>query len=358
MITLKDLAREVGVSTHTISDILGGDMRYSDKTRKRVMEAADRFGYRPNRQARVLRGAKSGIIGMIKSASVVQTPLERVLFAGEAIHSAGYELVAYDVYWHHDGLERAVDGLIDARAEGIIVSAVGTPDLTRSALQRLFKSDIPLVIMSGGIWPERSYVSANFRRGGELQAGHLLNLGYRRPLILMGEGDQRHDSVAKRVEGALSAFEAAGLSVPLVRGPATEREGSEARPLDASYQPGYEAMARLIRSGEVPDAVVCINDYIAIAAIQACHDHGLRVPEDIAFIGFDNSTAGVYSIPRLTTIHQPTREIAWKTVEVLVEEIRNGGPRNGTPEMIEMDCHLVPRESCGCKLNSTSSSTL
>lgn len=348
MITLKDLARELGVSTHTVSDVLGGDARYSANTRKRVMETADRFGYRPNRQARILRGAKSGLIGMLKSSSVLQAPLERSLFAGEAIHRAGYEMMAYDVYWHYDGLARAVDSLIELRVEGVIVASLATDVFSEAPLQRLLKSGIPLVMMGGHRTPEHPYVSADFHQGGALQAKHALDLGCRHPVILLGKGETAHASIKTRLEAALTIFRDAGVKAGIVEGKhEAATDDFPARPVLASYQPGYEAMSQLIRSRKLPDVVICINDYLAIAAMQACHDQGIRVPGDVAFIGFDNSTAGEYATPRLTTIHQPVREVARRTVDILVEAIRN---RNSTQENapdIELACQLIVRESCG-----------
>lgn len=348
MITLKDLARELGVSTHTVSDVLGGDERYSATTRKRVMETADRLGYRPNRQARILRGAKSGLIGMLKSSSVLQAPLERSLFAGEAIHRAGYELMAYDVYWHYDGLARAVDSLIELRVEGVIVAAMTTDVFSEAPLQRLLKSGIPLVMMGGHRTPEHPYVSADFQQGGALQAKHALDLGCRHPVILLRKEETAHASVKKRVEAAQTVFREAGVKAEIVEGKhEAATDDFPARPVLASYQPGYEAMSRLIRSRKLPDAVICINDYLAIAAMQACHDHGVRVPGDVAFIGFDNSTAGEYATPRLTTIHQPVREVARRTVDILVEAIRNRNSARKNIANIELECRLIIRESCG-----------
>ena len=283
-ITLKDIAREAGVSIYAVSHILRGDTRYNLQTAARVKAVAERLGYRPNRQAQVLRGGKSGVIGMIQVVSVVQTTLERSLFAGTGIQKQGYGLLAYDIHWHSEGLEHAIDAFLDYRVEGVLVCGTLTPDKQSSALQRLVASGIPLVTMGTGGVPGYCHVAADFFQGGQLQARHCLRLGYRSPVFILAEGDLVFESVRLRLQGARSVFEKAGIRLNVVE---TKRDLSQTRehPLEANYAPGYEAACQILKGRKKYDVLIGSNDYLAIAAIQAFHDHGVSVPDDLAEIG-------------------------------------------------------------------------
>lgn len=352
MITLKDVASASGFSIHTVSDILNGeDPRYSQKTQLKVRETAEKLGYRPNRQARVLRGAKSGIIGMIKVVNVIQTAAERALFAGEAIYEAGYELLAYDVHWHQEGLSRAVDFMLDTRVEGVLFAVVRADFAQNEAIKRLKASGIPLVAMGGGQIPEIPYVSADFFQGGQLLARHLLEQGYRKIAFIMRKGDLRHDSNVKRFAGVESVFCEAGISVEVVEG---EMPSSSDDALSLNgYTAGFSAACEVLKGKKKFDVLICINDYVALAAIRAAKDMGIRVPEDLAVVGFDDVSSSRYSIPRLTTVFQPVREVAVKAVDVLLNKITKNNPH--VPEVTELPCKLIVRESCRTISSSTPS---
>jgi LacI family transcriptional regulator len=112
------------------------------------------------------------------------------------------------------------------------------------------------------------------------------------------------------------------------------------------YAPGQAAIRSLIESGERPEALLCSNDDMAIGAIAACVAAGLRVPEDIAITGFDNTTAGRYACPPLTTVAQPTEAVAKKAVELLLKQTR-GETISASEELVKLPCQLVVRQSCG-----------
>lgn len=339
-ITLKDIAQTIGISSYTASDILNaGDTSYSDKTQRKFREAARRMGYRPNRQARILRGTKSGLIGMLQFVNVIQSAAKRALFAGEAIYQAGYELLAYDIHWHYQGLERAADFMLDNRVESILLSGIGGADASmENTINRLKASGIPFVSMGGEITPGILHVAADIFQGGQLIGEHLLSLGYRDIAFLMSKKDS-YDIHARRLAGVESVLHDAGASIEVVKG------DMEALPEDAmflkNFASGFSAFRELLGRGKKFDAVVCVNDYMALTVLRACHEAGIR---DMPVIGFDDIASGQFSIPQLTTVAQPIREVATKAVEVLVQKI-NGIPHPDS-KIIKLPCRLVVRESC------------
>jgi DNA-binding LacI/PurR family transcriptional regulator len=119
-----------------------------------------------------------------------------------------------------------------------------------------------------------------------------------------------------------------------------------------SYAPGQAAIRSLIENGERPEVLLCSNDDMAIGAIAACVEAGWRVPEDIAITGFDNTTAGRYACPPLTTVAQPTEALAKKAVELLLKQMRGETISTGE-ELVKLPCQLVVRQSCGVGLKQT-----
>ncbi|MEO6848152.1 MAG: LacI family DNA-binding transcriptional regulator, partial [Chthoniobacterales bacterium] len=120
MATLKAIAQEVGVSIQTVSCVLNrGDIRFSEETKKRIHEVAKRLNYRVNHQARSLVGAKSGMLGMMKSLGFSYDHLEAIVLAGQAIHKFGYGVLSCDIPWYKNGLARAVDAMLDSHVEGV-----------------------------------------------------------------------------------------------------------------------------------------------------------------------------------------------------------------------------------------------
>ncbi len=346
--TLKDIAQRTGMSVHTVSDILnGGDLRYSEQTRQKVQEAAQQLDYRPNRQARILRGAKSGLIGMLKPVSVIQTAAELSLHAAEAVHRVGeYDLIAFDVHWHQQGLERAVDFLLTSRVEGILLSSldVAQPRIGK-AVQRLKASGVPLVSLGGVREPDIPWVGTDYAHGGRLLAEHLLAQGHRNIAFLAALNYLSYKSVTGRLEGLKTAFEQSGGTVEIVCGGTSDVPDEEVSL--KNFSAGESAFRELLGRAGCFDAAVCTNDYSALAVVRACQDAGIRTPGDLAVTGFDDTAMGRFTTPRLTTVAQPIREAAEKAVEVLFQAI--GGTPLPAETPLELPCHLVARESCGAR---------
>jgi LacI family transcriptional regulator len=295
------------------------------------------------------------MIGVIHAASFLQTNTERTLFAGEAICQGGYELFSNTMHWHQAGLERAVDAMLDARVEGVLLEGLPLSVGTSKALERLVRSKIPLVAMGGVKLPGISHVGADYFQGCYLLTEHLWSLGYRRISMIapcMAPGVLTMNwSIERRVSGFLEFGARQGGNkarfdvVHLF--PSKESTYS---PLGSCEQ-AKMGMRQILQREERPDAVVCSNDELALASMHACFEVGVRVPDDIAVTGFDNSTVAEYVWPPLTSVSQPAEAIAKKAVELLLRKVR-GEKLSSAEQEILLPCHLAIRDSCGAKRRS------
>ena len=352
-VTQKDIAKKVGVSRQAVAFALSDSPDYHKnlrpETRSNILEVAKKMGYVPHRYAQLMRAKKSGVIGMIKTAAAIQTSVERSFHASRAIYDAGYALLANELLWSEKALKRAVTEMLSARVEGVLLNGVWE-ESAMTDLQPLHNANIPMVSLAGARQPLIPYVVANFRQGMFDLTKHLLELGYRKLTFVSAMSAANENTVEslvyqERLKGFRDATARAGLSE------------SEARviwkPMDSStlngYEPGRSAVREVFESGDQPEALLCNNDYYAIGAIGLCAETGLRVPEDLAITGFDNTTIGSYIFPTLTTVAHPSEMLAKKAVELLLLQIR-GETISASKEFIQLPCQLVVRQSSGSRL--------
>jgi len=351
--TLKDIAKELGLSVNTVSDVLnGGDTRYSAKTRQRIYETAKRLGYRANRQAQILAGARSGLIGIIKVINFHQSGVERALYTGEAIHQNGFQILSYNVPWHEDGLNAAVQTMLDTRVEGVLLDGIRFTPEAKAIVNRLLKAKIPAVALNNTAHPAIPAVTADFYQGGRLVADHLLSLGYRKITIIAPQSALdpacARENSTLRVAGYRDRLAEAGCKAEVVTTvPAT----NELLIMGDSYESSRQAMLKILKQENRPEAVICANDHYAIGALKACREMGVEVPEEMALVGFDNTAVGNYLDPTLTSVAVTTRAVAEAAVDLLLRLIRK---ETMGPAVVTMPCSLVIRESCGSALRMKS----
>ena len=351
--TQSTLADTLGVSVRSVSAVLGNGQSTSSRvgaaTRERILKAARGLNYRPHRQAQLLRGVKSGVIGIIKPTSLLQTAVERSYFVSQAIQEAGYGLLVNEILWEEKGGHRAVEAMLDARVEGVLFLGDVSPDAAVPAeRQPLSRAKIPMVAMGSAPSPGILTVAVDCRQGVRDLTKHLLTLGHQRltlalPISPEETGVPTPWNFAERQAGFQEAADAAGLSE-------TQARVLHLAPSDNwrdNYAIGREVILRLIESGERPEVLLCSSDNMAIGAMAACVDAGWKVPDDIAITGFDGITLGQYSRPALTTVAQPTEAIGKRAVELLLKKMR--GETLPTNELVKLPCHVVVRASCGSK---------
>lgn len=353
-LTQATIAQKLGISRRAVGFALSDDTcsqkQVGAQTRRQILKTARQLGYRPHRQAQLLRGKKSGVIGIIKTTGMMQAGVERSFFASQAIQAAGYGLLVNELLWEEMGERRAVDAMLDAIVEGVLLLGLANPDdAVLAELRRLSKAKIPVVAVGGVCLPETPSVTTDHRQGMRDLTNHLLTLGYRRLILVSPVSPEkaamaRQTTQTERLTGFRDAADAAGLSETQAR---VMHQTNSVNWSDC-YAPGQAVIRRLIERRELPEALLCSNDDWAMGALAACADAGLKVPDDIAITGFDNTTLGQYARPALTTVAQPTEAVARHAVELLLRQMRGERILAGEA-LVKLPCQVVVRQSCGDK---------
>jgi DNA-binding LacI/PurR family transcriptional regulator len=294
-----DVARHAGVSPMTVSRVLNGFPGVADGTRTRVEEAVHALGYRANHAARVLAGGRSRTIGVV-AVETDQFGPSRMLFGVEsAARGAGHQ-VSFVTIRPGDELAATIELLRATPVDGVVVLAPVAPVV--EAVQ-VVEDDLPLVIVGAEPSTRASTVRIDQDAGARLATRHLLDLGHATVHHVAGARGWI-DADARR-RGWAAALRDAGARVPrVVHG-------------DWTAASGYRAGLRLVEERDVT-AVFAANDQTALGLLRALAEHGRRVPEDVAVVGFDDLPESAYFLPPLTTVRQDFAEVGRRAVEVLL----------------------------------------
>src|SRR5215467_10742370 len=344
--TLYDVARLAGVSTATVSRVVHGQDRVRDSTRARVLEVIQQLGYVPDGAAQSLSRRRKYIIGLVcvERLAPQQYDIESMslLFYDEILR--GVEQRIRDLNWsllitylrESNGADLARLHTLSGKVDGLLVGeGIVPPDELNKLAERM-----PVVAVSGDP-AERAadVVTADNREGSAALVTHLVNVHSRRRLFHVDGPASAPDAKERRL----------GLSQVLEAHPGTALIGSYSGRF--SVQSGVEAGELLLaRRDDLPDAVVCANDQMAIGVLQALTRGGVHVPEDLAVTGFDDIFPGSLSDPALTTVHQPMRLLGERACARLLDRIAVPD----LPQQVELlPTSLVIRRSCGCPPEST-----
>ena len=331
-VTLKDVAESLGINVSTVSRALSPDKRnlVNPATRRRVIEAAEVLGYRGNQQASALRRGRTGIIGVIVAdlGNPFIGPVLRGITSG--LGGKGLLPIMTETRDSSDELARICNKLLANRVDAIICTAGRSAD--RATLKRLAK-EVPTVLAvrqfpNSGI----TTVSHDDAGGGRLAAEHLLSLGHTKLALLMGPQDI--GSFEGRTRGFSEAVAAAGAECILV---------DEAIPLP-TLDGGRELMEWLLEqtASEQPTGIFAQNDSIAVGAMHLAREHGLRCPDDISIVGYNDVPLTAHLTPALTTIRLPAYEIGRLAAELVATLIEDPGRSAST---VTLSPELVIRES-------------
>lgn len=310
MATIHDVARAAGVSSGTVSNVLNRPGYVGAATRERVLAAIADLDFTPSQQARKFPAGRQRTLGLALADLANPFFVDVALGAEAEAKSLGVSVVMI-----HNGEDTSreqenLDVLVQQRVHGIIIAPVHVDD---SALDRLDARGIPLVYVDRvSEQADRCWVKTDDAAGGRLAGDHLVALGHRRVAFVGNLGtsaqvDARHDGFAQALAGA---------------GIAVEKLTTDSWQISD----GRVVAARLaaLPSHELPTALMCGNDLIALGALMEFARHGIRVPEDITIIGFDDlSWAEAATVP-LTTIRQPREELGRRAVRLLLDEIDRG----------------------------------
>lgn len=336
MTTIKDVAEAAQVSITTVSHVINGTRFVSDDLRERVNQAMQALGYRPNGLARSLRRGRTGTIGLILPDNANMFFAEIAREIEDLGFRAGYSVILCNTNDDHQKEVAYTATLLEKQVDGMIfISAGGSED----ALQRILAEGVPVVVVDRETGVETDLILVDNFTGGYLAGQHLVRLGHRRLACI--SGPSRLTPSAQRVEGFLAALREAHIAFEpdsLVSG-------------DFRYPSGDACMETLLdMDSRRPSAVFVCNDMMAIGALRCAHRRGLNVPRDISIMGYDDIPLAMAVSPALSTIAQPMKDIAQKSVELLFEQIRarQSGERQagGGPRRIMLAPQVIDRESC------------
>ncbi len=328
-VSLKDLGVHLGLSPTTISWVLNDAPAANSipqETKDRIFAAAREFNYRPNYLARSLRVQKTNTIGVIVPelsdgySAMVLNGVESTLSRAEFFYLTASHLHREDL------LEKLPRVLIERQVDGII--AVDTPIR--------FNPTLPVVNVSGHDMIEGvTNVVLNHQHAAELGIGHLYNLGHRRIAAIKGQEFSSDTKV--RWDTINQAAARRGISLDPLR--TVQLQGDSPTP-----EVGYSATKTLLATGEKFTALFAFNDVSAIGAIRALEEMGLRVPEDVSVLGFDDIYAAAFHNPALTTIRQPLFEMGSIAAKTLLDRLSDGS--NGdVPQEVSVEPTIVVRHS-------------
>lgn len=303
------VARAAGVSQSTVSRALRGDPRVREETRQRVAEAARRLGYVPNSLASSLVSRST------RTVAVVVSDLTNPFFPSlltpiyDELQLLGYRVVLFtertDIPTGQETLRRLLDRSID----GVLVT---TATLESRFARELQRRGLPMVLLNRYIDDlDVDRVVSDNHTGAVLAGRHLLELGHRR--IALVRGPSNTSTSRDRMSGLAETLAGAGFPLD----PELVREGSY------SHQSGYQHTRELLRLPDPPTAIVCGNDVVAFGAIDAALSLGVRVPQDVSIIGFDDIPMAAWEVFQLTTLRQATADMARAAVRMLAERIEH-----------------------------------
>ena len=330
---IKDVAEYAGVSPKTVSNVINNFEHVSDRTREAVREAIDALGYRVNIAGRQLRQGRTGMI------TLAVPELDVAYFAELAKHvmiEAGRR--GRTVLLHQTGGAReqelaALHGFDAQFTDGVILSPLALQPRDLATRDR----GLPVVLL--GERPaagSTDHVAIDNVRAAREATEHLLARGRRRIAVVGGRVRGRQGTDRLRTDGYREALKAAGIPF----------DGELVMPVDAyHWKDGARAAAALLDAGSRPDALLCLNDHLALGALRALHERGRSVPGDLEVVGFDDIEASRFSVPSLTTVSPDKKEIARAAVALLLDRIEE--PAAGPLQDHVVAHELKVRESTG-----------
>ncbi len=337
-LTLEEVGKLAGVSRATVSRVVNGYPHIRPEIRERVQRVIDETGYRPNLLARSLASDRSNIIGLVipsGAQAVFTDPYFPCLTQGisRGVNSNNLTLALFMVHSEKEEERTILSILGTGLVDGLIVTSDNKGDVF---IPELLKHEMPFVQIGRSLYSDLVYrVDTDNLAGSYLATQHLISLGYQRIATI---ATNRNCSGDDRLTGYTNALADHGRGVD--------------RKLvaygDYGLESGYHAMKQLIP--QRPDAVFITSDTMALGAMRALQEANLRVPDDIAIVGYDDLPPAVQANPQLTTIRQPIEQTGFLAVSMLVKILANDPPSS---REIVLPVELVIRNSCGAtRLNA------
>jgi LacI family transcriptional regulator len=328
-VTIKDVARESGVNTSTVSRALNNIYGVNDETRKHVLEVATRLNYRTNQVARGLVTGRLHTIGLV--VSDIRNPFfaEVARGAEDAAHRAGHDLILCNSDLKAEKQMGYFDSLLAKRVDGIVMNSVAA--LSHAQQDQLWAAGVPIVLLNrSAVYRRFSSVLGDNLEGGEIAGNYLIDLGHTKVGHITGP--RAHGNLADRAKGFLKAFLDRALPEPeVIYG-------------EHTFAGGYESANQQLGPDRRITAIFAGNDVLAFGCIRTAIERGIHIPDDLSIIGFDNVEISQITSPPLTTVDQPKYEIGKAAIEMLLNMMAKDGIRE--PENRVIGVRLIERQSC------------
>jgi len=332
-VTIRDIAREVGVSDATVSLSLSEHPRISKKTREKVRKVADRLNYFPNLPARILRNGGSQTIGFL--VSDISNPLYASMIqqVEKVANEAGYQVIIAESQWNSARELKVIESLVSSRVKGLMVILT---EQTSESVELLERSGLPVIAVDTRPNSFKgAFVGNDLVAAGRMAVEHLFEVGCRHPLLLTASLQMHNFSAFVNLKkGFQLGLKKMGYEYgrpPII-------------PAGLTIQEGASAFGKALEEYPKTDGILCANDLCAFGAMMKAEQLGINIGGDLRVIGIDNLEFS--SLPRisLTSICQPYDQIALTSTHLLIDHIENKVPLNTqqalTPELIVRESTL------------------
>lgn len=325
-ITASDVAKSLGMSQSTVSRVFTPGASVSEETRKKVLQAASELGYRPNALARSLITRKSNIIGIVMGD--IRNPFYPDVLSkfSKELSKKGYHVLFVNA--ENEKLSSdEVNQFLEYNVEGAVVTDASLPSSVASYLK---ENQIPIVMFNRYNQDSLFHaVSCDNVDGGYQIGRYLIEKGHRKFAFI--SGTQNTSTSKDREKGFRNALVESGFNLITDDG-------------DYTYEGANAAALRLLGSNQPPDAIFCANDIMALGVIDAAKKLGVRIPEDVSIVGFDDISLAEWTAYSLTTWKQPVNEMIEATIDLLLNDIKQKGSNN-KPQNKSIQGNLVERST-------------
>ncbi|OZC73607.1 LacI family transcriptional regulator [Rhodococcus sp. 06-462-5] len=331
-VSAAQVARVVGVSPATVSYVMNGRSGVSEETRLRVLEVAEQLGHTSSARAHRLRSEQTRVIGLVLSD--VANPFYTEIAAGviDAARAHGYEVFLTHTQEDHDTLEPIVNAMIARNVDGVVMTVLYPSD--GNVVRALRSAHIPIAQLYRRIEQiEADYVGIDDYTAAFEMMNHVADHGCKDVVTIVGP--LASSATNARARGFREAVKVRGL----------RNTDAQQYSTYVSEQAGYDVVETILARNELPSAIVCGSDAVALGAMSALRAADVDVPGDIAVTGFDGLYSGASPLLELTTVFQPRREMASQAAELLIRRIDGSG---GSFQTVLRAHHLRIGTTCGC----------
>ncbi|HHF0544851.1 substrate-binding domain-containing protein [Vibrio alginolyticus] len=330
MATMKDIAKLAGVSTSTVSHVINKTRFVSEEISERVNNAAKELNYyAPSALARSLKVNRTKTIGMLVTTSTNPFFGEVVKGVERSCYQKGYSLILCNTEGDNERMRQSINTLLQKRVDGLILMCSSLEGERIDVFERY--PDIPVVVMDWGPMLFTSdKIQDNSLRGGYLAAKYLIDCGHTEIGCITGPLIKHQAQM--RYEGYKRAMNEAGL----------EFNANWIIESDFECDGGYQAFKKMAQRGALPSSIFVSNDMMAMGVINAANELGIKVPDDLSIIGYDDIHIAKFMSPSLTTIHQPKYRLGKAAVETLVRKLDE---KSTEAQVVQLEPTLVERKS-------------